>query len=165
MKINSKIPPCIIDIEASGFGSQSYPIEVGVIDESGERFCKLIKPFDDWTHWDKSAEELHGISKEVLTDIGISGTEICLELNALFKNKTLYSDAWSVDSVWLNRLFDRSAVTKNFSISSIEIIMSEHQINKWDETKKFLIKQQSIERHRASNDACIIQQTYLSTLD
>ncbi|GBL02734.1 hypothetical protein [Glaciecola sp. KUL10] len=158
-----KHPPCIIDIEASGFGSHSYPIEIGVIDEYGERFCKLIAPFDDWVHWDQAAEDLHGISKQTLHDNGVPGVEICLELNALFAKKTLYSDAWSVDAVWLNKLFDRAGVTKAFSVSALEMIMTESQIDKWDFAKQAFIKQSGIQRHRASSDAFIIQETFLST--
>ena len=156
--------PCIIDIEASGFGSYSYPIEIGVIDEQGERFCKLIKPFDDWVHWDKSAEHLHGISQDTLLSHGIEGTQMCIELNALFNKKTLYTDAWSVDSVWLNKLFDRAAMTKTFSISALEMIMTESQIDKWDRAKQAFIKQSGIQRHRASSDAFIIQETFLNTV-
>jgi hypothetical protein len=157
-------PPCIIDIEASGFGSYSYPIEIGVIDERGERFCKLIKPFDDWVHWDKSAEHLHGISQNTLFSHGVAGTQMCIELNALFNKKTLYTDAWSVDSVWLNKLFDRAAMTKTFSISALEMIMTESQIDKWDRAKQTFIKQSGIQRHRASSDAFIIQETFLNTV-
>jgi hypothetical protein len=47
--------PAIIDVEASGFGSLSYPIEVGVVDQTGIRFCSLIKPQNDWIHWDEQA--------------------------------------------------------------------------------------------------------------
>ena len=36
------IRPDIIDIEASGFGPDSYPIEIGVALSSGEKYCSLI---------------------------------------------------------------------------------------------------------------------------
>ena len=36
------------DVEASGFGSASYPIKVGVVTADGSRYCRLIKPFQDW---------------------------------------------------------------------------------------------------------------------
>ncbi|MCP4234821.1 MAG: hypothetical protein GY770_14780, partial [Aestuariibacter sp.] len=44
--------PSIIDIEASGFGAHSYPVEIGVIREDGGKFCQLVKPYPDWTHWE-----------------------------------------------------------------------------------------------------------------
>ena len=33
----------IIDVEASGFGSLSHPIDVGVINQSGERVLQLVQ--------------------------------------------------------------------------------------------------------------------------
>ena len=46
--------PLIIDVEASGFGSKSYPIEIGVALNDGQRFCTLILPAPNWTHWDNN---------------------------------------------------------------------------------------------------------------
>ena len=40
-----------IDVEASGFGVGSYPIEVGVAFPDGGTQCYLIKPEHDWIHW------------------------------------------------------------------------------------------------------------------
>ena len=42
--------PSIIDVEASGFGAASYPIEIGVVRYDGAKWCKLLRPLDDWTH-------------------------------------------------------------------------------------------------------------------
>ncbi|MFO1249856.1 MAG: hypothetical protein U1E77_01625 [Inhella sp.] len=36
--------PAFIDIEASGFGRGSYPIEVGFVDRDGQLFCTLVQP-------------------------------------------------------------------------------------------------------------------------
>ena len=36
--------PYIIDIEASSLSSNSYPIEIGLALENGERICFLIRP-------------------------------------------------------------------------------------------------------------------------
>ena len=41
--------PLIIDVEASGFGATSYPIEVGVALDGRDNFCSLILPASDWT--------------------------------------------------------------------------------------------------------------------
>lgn len=48
--------PLIIDVDASGFGDTSYPIEVGVALEQGRKFCTLISPAPERTHWDEAAE-------------------------------------------------------------------------------------------------------------
>ena len=65
-----------IDIEASGFGAGSYPIEVGFILPDGSSYCSLIIPEDDWKHWDSAAEKVHGITRELLFQHGRSSTEV-----------------------------------------------------------------------------------------
>ena len=55
--------PCIIDLEASGFGRGSYPIEVGLCLGDSSSHCFLVRPEEDWQHWDPEAEKVHGISR------------------------------------------------------------------------------------------------------
>ena len=91
--------PAILDIEASGFGKGSYPIEIGVAAETGEVHSWLVLPQPDWTHWREEAASLHLISREELLSDGVAPTTIANELNALFEGQTLYSDGWGFDSV------------------------------------------------------------------
>lgn len=156
--------PCIIDVEASGFGPNSYPIEVGVVRGDGVRYCKLIRPFDNWTHWDDSAQQLHGIERNILLKNGDMGTEVCIQLNEFVGQRRVYSDGWVVDSPWLTKLFARSRVEMTFTVSPLELILKEHQFITWDKTKQGLRLSLNLQRHRASNDALLIQQTYVSTL-
>lgn len=162
MKKRSKLlgSPNIIDIEASGFGSHSYPIEIGVVRHDGERFCRLIKPFEDWRHWQTEAQSVHCISRDLIETHGINGLQVCVELNAFLRNQTAYSDGWAVDSSWLNTLFARANIAKAFELSSIEMILTEHQMASWHHTKSKVVDKLNVARHRASNDALIIQQTF-----
>lgn len=155
--------PTIIDIEASGFGSNSYPIEIGAIKPNGDRYCALIKPLDDWQHWSADAEAVHGISRIALCNRGKPAREVCTELNAFLGEVTAYSDAWTHDSAWLNRLFFAARTQMRFHLSPIEMIASEAQLLLWDATKKQLANEHASRRHRASLDAYLIQQTYLRT--
>lgn len=154
-----------MDIEASGFGPESYPIEIGVVRSDGARYCKLIKPFDDWCHWDLAAENLHGISKSLLHQKGIPGVQICLELNDFIRSEPTYSDGWVVDSPWLVKLYDRSQIEIGFRLSSLEMILKETQYDVWDEAKASILRRINIQRHRASNDAMLIQRTFIETFD
>ena len=43
--------PIFIDVEASGFGSYSSPVEVGLAINHTDRFCMLVLPEPDWQHW------------------------------------------------------------------------------------------------------------------
>lgn len=155
--------PIIIDLEASGFGPQSYPIEVGVVLENSDRFCTLISPEEEWTHWSDSAEALHGISRVNLVAAGKSARRVAEQLNGWLEGKTVYSDGWVVDKPWLTTLFYAAGIPMKFQVSSLELIMTESQINVWDDTKAEVIESSKIGRHRASNDAWIIQETYRRT--
>ncbi|MGB1090640.1 MAG: hypothetical protein ACPGYX_00850, partial [Oceanobacter sp.] len=101
--MHRKVPP-IIDLEASGFGSGSYPIEIGYALEDLVPHTYLVRPAPGWDHWSDDAEKIHGISRDLLLQEGISPREIAIRLNDSLHSKTLYSDAWSFDSSWLGRL-------------------------------------------------------------
>ena len=72
---------CTLDIEASGFGRNGYPIEVGYVRDDGQAWCTLIRPQPDWTHWDPAAEQLHGISRQALERHGRAPGAVCKRLN------------------------------------------------------------------------------------
>ena len=162
--MNTNIYPCpyIIDIEASGFGSHSYPIEVGVVKSSGERYCTLIQPHDSWKHWSNEAEALHGISRETVQHKGKPISTVCAELNAFLSTDEVFSDAWSHDQAWLAKLYRAANVAQSFSIRAIEFILTEEQFFSWDATKEQVFSSHQKERHRASTDARLLQLTYLA---
>ena len=63
-EMRHKKTPIIIDVEASGFGNGSYPIEVGVALDDDTKFCSLIHPAPEWDHWDDEAEKVHRIARD-----------------------------------------------------------------------------------------------------
>lgn len=163
MGLSSMEIPHIIDIEASGFGSSSYPIEIGVVLADGERYCSIIKPDQSWVHWSLDAEVIHGLTRPILESQGHSISKVASELNRLLSGETIYSDGWVVDKPWLISLFDKAGVGMDFRISSLESILQAEQIEYWDQTKIQLANQHQIIRHRASNDAWLIQKTFIVT--
>ena len=156
--------PNILDIEASGFGNESYPIEVGVVLNTGQKYCALIKPADNWTYWDQKAEQVHGLSLDDLRTYGKSIHTVASELNKFLESKTVYSDGWVVDKPWLFRLFYQAGLEPSFLLSSLEYILKEPQMAIWTETNRQVIAELALTRHRASTDALIIQETYIRTL-
>lgn len=156
-------PPIILDIEASGFGPSSYPIEVGVILNDGRKFCALIQPRDDWTHWDPGAEQVHRVSRDILETHGKPIEEVANTLNELLHDRIAYSDGWVVDRPWLDRLFHAARARREFELSALEMILSEPQMEVWHPTKDALLESCRERRHRASFDAWLIQQTYERT--
>src|SRR5690348_7840388 len=108
--------PCVMDIEASGFGRGSYPIEIGVVLPDGSAYCTLIVPATDWTHWDGDAERVHGISRGLLLRHGRGPAEVARELNRRLAGREVYSDNWAHDYPWLARLFDAAGLSAQFRL-------------------------------------------------
>ncbi len=127
--------PLVIDIEASGLGRGSYPIEVGLAMPDGSSYCMIIRPEEDWQHWDASAEALHGISRELLLKHGRSPREVARELNSMLAEQVAYSDAWGNDSSWLGLLFDAAEVPQHFRVESLRSLLSEPQAAIWHDVK------------------------------
>jgi|WetSurMetagenome_2_1015567.scaffolds.fasta_scaffold775397_1 hypothetical protein len=155
--------PYIIDVEASGFGPHSYPIEIGLALEPGRRYSTLIMPAEGWTHWNVDAEKTHGITREILGKHGRPVKEVAEKLNDLLENRFVYSDGWVVDQPWITRLFASARLPQLFTVSAIETILSEAQMNVWHEVKDEFTQKNNLHRHRASIDAMIIQETYTKT--
>lgn len=155
--------PSVIYFEASGSGSESYPIEVGVVTSAGERYCSLILPHDDWQYWDDDAESLHGLSRDLLLKKGRPIRDVCCEINVFANNAMLYSDAWVDDKPWLTKLFYFGGLEPEFTFSPIEAIVLEEQLEMWDDVKTRVFQASNFVRHRASNNAFVIQQTFLET--
>lgn len=155
--------PVVIDVEASGFGSGSYPIEVGVAMPDGKVRCMIIRPEPHWDHWDEEAEALHGISREILLKYGSPVRQVAEQLNKWLAGQTVYSDAWGNDSSWLAQLFDAAGISQHFKLESLRVLLSEHQLSLWQDTRDQLLSENDNPRHRASFDARVIQQTFEKT--
>ena len=148
-----------IDVEASGFGVGSYPIEVGVALADGTTFCTLIKPLEEWTHWHRSAEKLHGISRETLLLKGKSVLNVALLLNEWLDGQVVYTDAWGNDTCWISLLFEEAGVRQRFMLESIVVLLDAEKKQHWHKHKAMITDSMSLPRHRASSDALILQKT------
>ena len=152
--------PAIIDLEASGFGRGSYPIEVGVVLADGSVHSELICPSENWVHWSEEAEAIHGISREQLKAEGKTPREVALFLNELLKGQVLFSDAWSFDSSWIGRLFDEADLVQRFKIDTLNRLLTEDEMARWSDTKDATIESLGLPLHRAANDVKILRATF-----
>ena len=150
-----------MDIEASGFGRSSYPIEVGYVLGDGSSFCTLIRPAPSWTHWDRSAESVHHIERATLDRHGRPVAEVAALLNERLRGRTLYSDGWGHDFAWLSALFDEAGCVQRFRLESLRKLLSEEEADRWKPTRDRISGEFSLARHRASVDAWLLQQTWL----
>ena len=149
--------PCVIDIEASGFGRGSYPIEIGFVLPDGSAYCTLILPDETWTHWDEHAERVHGISRALLQRHGRSAAEVAAELNRRLDGRAVYCDNWAHDYAWLARLFDSASLRPNFKLRHLRELLSESAAERFDDTRDIVARNLQLRRHRASSDARVLQ--------
>lgn len=152
--------PIVLDVEASGLGRGSYPIEVGVALADGRSVCLLVRPESGWRHWDQRAERLHGIARETLLRRGRSALEVARELNRLLAGQVVYSDAWGNDHSWLALLFDAAGCLPSFRLEALRGLLGDADLASWHTTRLQVERQLRLRRHRASADALILQETW-----
>lgn len=149
--------PATLDIEASGFGRDSYPIEIGWVLPDGRTGCLLVKPAAHWTHWDEGAAALHGIRRETLLAHGRPVAEVAARLNDELGGHTVYSDAWGHDYPWLAVLFEEAGSAPRFRLEPATRLLRDTQLGQLDKLHRQAFDELAVERHRASNDARALQ--------
>jgi hypothetical protein len=149
--------PCVLDIEASGFGRRSYPIEVGYVLPDGRAACMLVRPCVAWTHWDEAAERVHGITRDVLAAHGRAPRDVALALNQDLAGLTVYCDGWAHDYSWLGALFEEAGLAPRFKLESVGALLDESALSRLDQARREAVAEMGLSRHRASNDARALQ--------
>lgn len=118
----------ILDIEASGLGDDSYPIEIAWSSlDSEDSYSTLINPDSagGWGHWDDYAEaHIHRLSREQCCRDGGNVIAVVEKVEQLLAEYPVFSDAHWQDQQWLNRLF--KAVGKRPSAKLMPIEMAVH---------------------------------------
>jgi hypothetical protein len=155
-----ELAPTVLDVEASGFGRNSYPIEVGFVLPTGHTFCTLIKPEADWTHWDEQAAHTHHISRELILERGAPAVDVAKRLNADLRGQTVYSDGWANDYSWLGALYDVAGMTPTFRLENLRRLLTEEEAEQWHIVKAQISAERGAQRHRASSDARLLQLTF-----
>lgn len=151
--------PTIIDIEASGFGRGSYPIEIGFVTADGSTYCTLIRPEPEWQHWDEQAGSIHGISRLLLAEHGKQAREVARQINEQLRGQDVYSDGWANDYSWLGILFESVDSYPAFRLKNVRELLNEEEAARWHDIKTRLESELELRRHRASSDARLIQET------
>lgn len=116
----------ILDVEASGFDPESYPIEVAFTNlKTGESDQFLINPgfASDWDYWSEAAERVHGISLDALSRSGVSPCEALYRLEKL-SNQQVFTDAPRFDELWLARLYDEMQDKPRYMLQDIRSLVA-----------------------------------------
>ncbi|HWH83393.1 MAG TPA: hypothetical protein VNU71_14275 [Burkholderiaceae bacterium] len=153
--------PAVLDIEASGFGRDSYPIEVGFVLPDGKTYCTLIRPAPGWTHWDPQAELVHKIPLATVLRHGRDVLEVATQLNRQLAGQTVYCDGWAHDYAWLNVLFEAARLTPSFRLDNLRALLSDREASAWAVVKQQVRTEMRLQRHRASADAKVLQRTLM----
>ena len=151
----------MLDVEASGFGRNSYPIEVGFVLPNGHAFCTLIRPEAHWIHWDAQAEATHRIPRALILERGLPVPDVARTINAQLAGQTVYSDGWANDYSWLGVLFDAADMSPAFKLENLRALLNEQQADQWHTVKAQVSSERGVQRHRASADARLLQLTLL----
>lgn len=146
-----------LDIEASGFGRHSYPIEIGYVLEDGESWCTLIKPLPEWTHWDEAAAGLHGITRAALERHGRTSLVVARALNRALVGRTVYCDGWAHDYAWMAALYEAAGLSPNFRLESAAVLLPPDGPDRLGPARQRAQTSLGLGRHRASGDARLLQ--------
>lgn len=121
----------ILDLEASGLGYGSYPIEAGMALIRGSTqpirtWSRLIRPTALWREsglwWPESAA-LHGISLDMLEQEGEPIHVVCDLLNAvLARAAVVVTDAPLYDQDWLDTLFRAGDREQLFTLQDFDLL-------------------------------------------
>jgi hypothetical protein len=155
------VAPAVLDIEASGFGRDSYPVEIGYVLPDGRSYCSLIRPAPGWTHWDPEAERLHRISLAVANQHGRDARAVAMHLNDQLRGLTVYCDGWVHDYTWLAVLFEAAGLSPSFKLDNLRALMTDREAGVWSVLKQQVATEMRLQRHRASTDAKILQSTLI----
>jgi hypothetical protein len=155
--MSSATAPCVIDVEASGFGRGSYPIEVGYVRHDGRGWCSLVSPAEDWQHWDTQAQCVHGIARELLERHGRSPADVARQLNQDLDGLTVYTDAWGNDMPWLHKLHDVAGVPLRYRVAPVAQLLDDRRLPDLGALRQQAFQTLGITRHRASSDARALQ--------
>lgn len=154
-----------LDVEASGLGFGSYPIEVGwaTCDLASEQ--RLVRPFERWEdegEWSSESEAVHRIPRIDLLRHGCDPVETADVLNAALAGRRVLSDAVRHDQAWLGRLFREAGVRQAFALEDAEELVLGVLWRRLMGRGRVLARYREIEReawrhfphtHRAGDDA------------
>lgn len=160
----TQIALTVIDIEASGFGRDSYPIEIGFITAQGTAACTLVRPEPGWTHWDAAAEAMHGITRDTTLRHGRSAADVARWLNTELAGQVVYCDGWAHDYAWLGALYEAAGLQPSFRLEHIMRLLNADQAARLGPVRQAAWQRAPGTRHRASSDARLLQQALSDVL-
>ena len=94
---------------------------------SDSRLIRVDEWLDDYAKWDKAAEKITGISRQLLIEQGRPAWEVANWMNSELTGLTPYSDASYFDKRWIDQVFKVSKLKRRF-----DIVQMERMTSRWD---------------------------------
>ncbi len=109
------------------------------------------------------AEKIHHITNEKLLRHGKPIAKVAESLNKLLTYHTAFAEGWVVERPWIQMLFAEAGLEMSFRLKNLDSITSNEQQAIWESVNNEVVARNNLQRHRASTDAWIIQQTFIQT--
>ncbi len=122
--------PRFLVLEASSFEEDAYPIAASWSISDGQLKAVLIHPEEEWTQWDASNEDSHGITRDQLKLVGETVLDVIRELGEDMDKQPVYVSEPFLSDKWLSTMysaygaevpFDIYPLTDLFDMSSQEL--------------------------------------------
>jgi hypothetical protein len=88
-------------------------------------------------------------------------SEVVDRLESQLRGKTVYTDGWGNDYTWLSALYDAVDRQPGFRLDSLQKLLTQDELGRWDATKAAVFEEAALARHRASSDARLLQSTVM----
>lgn len=170
------LDPIFYDFEASGLNG--FPIEIGwaYVDSKSVSIVAeghLIRPAIEWDtaeDWDADAEQLHGITLDLLMREGKPAHAVASRVNEALRNRSLFADS-PFDEGWLLQLFEAAGLSPTFQVrrTAPEVLAREFAADRRLPSaavdQAILCAQRDhLQVHRAVRDACYWAAVWLMLL-
>ena len=154
-------PIAFIDLEASGLGAASWPVEVGWCFLDGAPTSMLVRPDENWPDdaWDPAAAALHGLTRGELKKRGAPAQTICNAMNEALAGAVVYSDAPDWDGFWLYRLFSAAKARQAFQVFDFADLFEAAPPVQYEKARA-AARKSAPHRHRAKDDVLHMRALY-----
>ena len=102
-----------LDFEASSLRKNGYPIEVAWVFADGTHESHLIKPAPGWTDWDRNAQAVHNVPRELLDAEGTPHDIVANRMIDALTGHDIRATAPSWDGKWLSTLLRAAGLPRH----------------------------------------------------
>ena len=163
--------PIFIDVEASSFSGNSYPIEIAWNNPDAVIENHLINPYciKEWIDWDPASQAVHGLNRNYLSNHGEDPFIVAKRMNDFLSGVDVYSDAAEYDVFWIDQLFKATGLERKFPVRDFFSLLPDEVTNGYYMSSHSILsdyqikarKRSGVAAHRASHDVKYLIELYM----